>query len=161
MTNNLRRLFNIKNIAFYGTKEDLDDYNNQIGNATTSEINLRKIVHSFEQDSHNKEKNYMICKLGDSHTLALLWNSNNMHSSYMMIYNFKTDKRIYSVEIADIPDSFENDIIEKIVQKTPQICKFTGTMLDKQSSKDIWMLDDLQKFADSIDSYIENDEIDR
>lgn len=154
MIKQLKRLFNIKNITFYGTKEDLEDYNNQIGNATESEINLRNIIHAFEQDSINKEKNYMICKLGDSHTLALLWNNDNKHSSYMMIYNFKTDSRIYSVDIADIPDSFENDIIKKIIEKTPQICKFTGTMLNKQNSKDIWMLDDLQKFADSIDSFI-------
>ena len=71
----------------------------------------------------------------------------------MMIYNFVTDSRIYSVNIKDISKTFDIDATQKIINSTPKICKFTETMLDKQLSKDIWMLDDLQKFADAIDGY--------
>ena len=36
MIKQLKRLFNIKNITFYGTKEDLEDYNNQTSTIETN-----------------------------------------------------------------------------------------------------------------------------
>lgn len=153
MTNELYRLFNIKQTTFYGTKEDLADYNNGIGNSINAESNIQNIIKSFETNSLNKDKSYMICKLNDPYSIALLKNEKNKHNCYMLIYNYKTDKRVYSVDINDIPDTFNIDIVQKIINKTPQICKFTETMINKQEAKDIWMLDDLQNFADAIDAY--------
>ncbi len=153
IANKLLRLFNIKGLAFYGTQKDLQDYENGIGNATASESNIRSIVSAFEKDSEMKQKNYMICKIDKPYSIALLHNENNKYDSYMMIYNYLTDFRVYSVNISDIPTTANSDRVAYIARNTPRMCSFYETKLNKKESKEIWMLDDLQRFADAVDEY--------
>lgn len=153
--NNLYKLFTIKKNTFYGTKKDKLEYQSNNGNSIIFEQNINNLIESFYYycEKNKFTKQYLIHGVNKDTTITLLWNIKNVNKLYLMFYNNNKDNRMYSVNINDIPNLYNEEKFNKIIKSLPNMCKFSQTILERQLSKNIWMLDDLQKFADNIDKY--------
>ena len=147
-------IFVRKQITFKGTQEELELYNNKNDYPFDMEENLDNIINKFIEFCNNNvaDKHYMVSKIGQQKSLALLWNVTNKKNPYIMIYDENTDTRLYSVLLNNVSE-LRNENAVKIIKYIPEMCKFSERMIEKQQSKDIWILDDLQAFADAIDKY--------
>ena len=131
----------------------MTEYQNGVGYPADTEKNFEAILCGFQDFcvDHPSDKHYLVSRIGKNLSVALLWNTDNKHSLYAMIYDKEKDTRLYTVNLKDVPDLGNNNVSQKIIKNLPKMCQFTEHCLESQKEQDMWMLNDLQKYANAID----------
>ena len=155
--NDYYTIFEKKKIAFKGTREDLEEYAANTGIAYAVDKNLDLLINGFKEccQSSPEDRHYLHHAISKTISLVLLWNQNNKYNLYMMLYDKQNDRRVLGIHIEDVPNLYNQKKVERMMQILPEMCKFSEHILSLQNTKDIWMLNDLQNFADSIDKWIQ------
>ncbi len=160
----LQKIFAYKLLTFLGDEDDANEFRIHAGNPYLIHNNLIAIANEFAHycEMHNSDKEYLILKIGPKATLGFVWNSSNHNNPYIMIYDRTVEKddnieyaskmRMYSIKLTEVPILTQTTIAHHFHCALPAMIKFSQNIM-KQNPLDIWMLKDLQNFADTIDKY--------